>query len=298
MLRRPARPRLSRFAGFVRSAIGAASVVALLGSVVGTAGAAGAAPDDAIAKIRDRGSITIGTKFDQPLFGLVDPATGVPAGFDVEIAKLVTRRVFGAQVARNITFVETPSKVRETALTSGTVDLVVATYTITPERDAVVDFTEPYYETGQSILVSRADTTTRSVADLAGKRVCTVTGSTSATNLAAKAPTAVPVLLDTYSACVAALRAGQVDAVTTDEAILLGYLADGGHDLRIAGEPFTREAYGIGVAPGGVCQQRLDAALNEIFRDGSWRRAWKRTIGAAGGTPPAPPVRTIRQACP
>jgi len=283
-----------------RVRLGAVAAIAAIVPVVLLAAAlpAGAATSPTIASVRERGGITVGTKFDQPLFGLTDPATGEPAGFDVEIAKLVVREVFGAKVARNVSFVETPSKARESALTTGAVDLVVATYTITPERDTVVDFAGPYYETGQSILVPHSDTTTDGVADLAGTRDCTVTGSTSATNLAAKAPTAVPVLLDTYSACVAALRAGEVDAVTTDEAILLGFLADDPSGLRLAGRPFTTERYGIGIPEGDrALERKIDAALTRSFRDGSWTRAWKRTIGPSGAPVPEPPTRALKREC-
>ena len=263
-----------------------------------TAGAAGrSATSPTIAAVRERGTLVVGTKFDQPLFGVRDPATGVMSGFDVEIARIVARRVFGSTIARNLRFVETPSKTRESALTTGAVDLVVATYSITPERDTVVDFAGPYSTSGQSLLTRSADTSIGGVDDLAGRRVCTVNGSTSATVLAAKAPTALPVLLDTYSACVAALQAGSVDAVTTDEGILLGYVATDPSGLRLAGRPFTTEYYGIGIAQGDrVLARKIDAALTASFEDGTWRRAWKRTIGTSGAPVPDPPTRALRRA--
>jgi len=273
----------------------AASLVAL---VPGPAAAGeGSGPSPTVAEIRDRGEIVVGTKFDQPLFGLRDATTGEIDGFDVEIARLVVRQVFGRRVARNIRFVETPSRTREAALTSGAADLVVATYTITPEREAVIDFAGPYYTSGQAILTRKADTAIRGAADLGGRPVCTVAGSTSATNLAARVPTAVPVLVDTYSECVARLRSGTVDAVTTDEAILLGYLAAEPGAYRLAGSPFTSEPYGIGVAPGDPALVReVGAALRTAFRDGSWTRAWKRTIGSTGAPVPDPPTAALKQA--
>ncbi|MFM8303265.1 MAG: glutamate ABC transporter substrate-binding protein [Actinomycetota bacterium] len=255
-----------------------------------SAGARDDVTSPTVAAVRARGELVVGTKFDQPLFGLRDPSTGSVEGFDVDIARIVARQVFGAKVARNLRFVETTSKTRETALTTGAVDLVAATYTITPAREEIVDFSRPYFTTGQTILTRRSDRSIRGVADLAGRTVCTVTGSTSATNLASAAPTAVPVLLDTYSACVAALDAGTVDAVTTDEGILLGFVARAPDAYRVVGPPFTTEYYGIGLPPGDpVLEQRVNAALARSFRDGSWTRAWKRTIGVTGAAPPRPP---------
>jgi glutamate transport system substrate-binding protein len=288
----------------LRAALGAALVATLaVGGALGGPPARPAAAREAarssptVAEIRARGEIVVGTKFDQPLFGLRDATTGEVDGFDVEIARLVVREVFGRRVARNIRFVETPSRTREDALTSGAADLVVATYTITPEREAVIDFAGPYYTSGQAILTRKADTAIRGTADLGGRPVCTVSGSTSATNLTTRVPTAVPVLVDTYSECVARLRAGTVDAATTDEAILLGYLATEPGAFRLAGSPFTSEPYGIGIAPGDPALVReVGTALRNAFRDGSWTRAWKRTIGRTGAPVPDPPVTTSRQA--
>lgn len=277
-----------------RARIGSiATMVAVAIVVMGAAPAAPARSGEVsptVEAVRARGELVVGTKYDQPLFGLRDPVSGAVEGFDVEIARIVARRVFGAKIARNIRFVETTSKTREAALTSGAVDLVAATYTITPARQELVDFSRPYFVTGQALLTRRADRDIRTVADLAGRSVCTVTGSTSATNLASAAPAAVPVLLDTYSACVAALDAGTVDAVTTDEGILLGFVARSPGAYRVVGPPFTTEYYGIGLPPGdAVLERRVDAALARSFRDGSWARAWKRTIGVTGAAAPRPP---------
>ena len=292
---RPA--RAARAVRCVAVLVGAVLLGVGLAPGAGASGGTGAATSPTITAVKERGGITVGTKFDQPLFGQVDPATGEPAGFDVEIAKLVVARVFGPKVARNITFVETPSSTRETALTSGAVDLVVATYSITPARAEVVDFAGPYLTSGQSLLVRRSDSSIHKVGDLAGRKVCTVAGSTSATNLTAAAPTAVPVLLDTYSACVEQLLAGTVDAVTTDEGILLGYAAQNPARLRLAGGTFTTEQYGIGVPPGDTAlTRRIDRALLQSFRDGSWAKAWERTVGESGEPTPEPPTKALRRA--
>lgn len=297
MTDRTSPPRPARAVRCLRVLVGTLLLGVALAPGAGAAGGTGTAASPTVTAVKERGGITVGTKFDQPLFGQVVPATGEPAGFDVEIAKLVVARVFGPKVADNITFVETPSSSRETALTSGAVDLVVATYSITPERDRVVDFAGPYLTSGQSLLVRRSDSSVHKVGDLAGRKVCTVAGSTSATNLTRTAPTAVPVLLDTYSACVDQLLAGSVDAVTTDEGILLGYAARNPARLRLAGGTFTTEQYGIGIPEGDrELRRRIDAALLRSFRDGSWAKAWERTVGESGEPTPEPPTRALRKA--
>src|SRR3712207_3410712 len=159
--------------------------------------------------------ITIGTKFDQPLFGLKG-LDGKPAGFDVEIAKLIAGELGIA--ADKIEWVETVSANREPFIQQGRVDFVVATYTINDERKQVVDFAGPYYEAGQDIMVAKGNP--EGIAgpdDLAGKKVCSVTGSTPAQNIRDNYPEAQLTTYDVYSKCADDLKNGNVQAVTTDK---------------------------------------------------------------------------------
>ncbi|HMC79431.1 MAG TPA: transporter substrate-binding domain-containing protein, partial [Acidimicrobiia bacterium] len=156
-----------------------------------------------MAALQQKGKIIVGTKFDQPLFGLKNPLTGAIEGFDVEIAKIMAQGIYGgslADAAKHIQFVETVSKVREPSIQEGKVDIVVATYTINNTRKQVVDFAGPYYIAGQDIMVRKDDTSIKSVTDLNGKKVCSVQGSTSLANVAAKAPKAdLSITFDSYS---------------------------------------------------------------------------------------------------
>ena len=240
-----------------------------------------------MAKLHAAGTMTVGTKFDQPLFGLVGP-DGVPEGFDIEIAKTIAGKL-GISPDK-ITWKETVSANRESFISSGAVDIVVATYTINDKRKQVVSFAGPYYVAGQSILTLASRTDIQGTADLAGKKVCTVSGSTPEANLLAKFPNTTVVPFDTYSACLDPLRNGQVDAVSTDNVILAGFAADNA-DLAVRGEPFTQEPYGIGLKKDDTAfRSWINDTLEASFADGTWTAAWKKTAGTVLPTPEPPKV--------
>jgi glutamate transport system substrate-binding protein len=238
--------------------------------------------------LAEEGTITVGTKFDQPLFGLVDPRSGDVEGFDVEIARLIAERI-GPDV--EVEFVETPSAIRETAIQDGTVDMVVATYTINDTRKEKIDFAGPYYVAGQDIMVAAGDTSISGVEDLNGKKVCSVQGSTSVENVREMAPEAEVTEYDVYSKCADDLRNGRVDAVSTDNVILLGLIEESEGAFELVGNPFTEEPYGIGV-PKGDDEFRtfVNDVLEEIYESGEWAEAWESTAGAVAGETPEPPA--------
>jgi glutamate transport system substrate-binding protein len=241
-----------------------------------------------MARIAEAGTITIGTKFDQPLFGLQDPRTGDVEGFDVEIARLIVERI-GAEV--EVEFVETPSAIRETAIQDGTVDMVVATYTINDKRKEVIDFAGPYYTAGQDIMVAAGDTSITGVEDLNGKRVCSVQGSTSVENVREMAPEAEVTEYDVYSKCADDLRNGRVDAVSTDNVILAGLISESDGAFELVGNPFTEEPYGIGVKKGDdELRTFINDVLEEIYESGEWADAYANTVGAVTGDTPEPPA--------
>jgi glutamate transport system substrate-binding protein len=241
-----------------------------------------------MARLADAGAITVGTKFDQPLFGLVGP-DGVPVGFDVEIAKIIADELGIPE--DGITWTETVSANREPFIQDGRVDIVVATYTINDDRKQVVDFAGPYYLAGQSLLVRIDDDSINGPDDLAGKKVCSVDGSTPAGNIEANFPDTELVTFAAYTDCLDPLRNGQVDAVTTDNVILGGYVAESPEDFKIAGDPFTEEPYGIGMAKGDdEFRSWINDVLEESFADGRWEAAWNETAGQVLPTPQPPTV--------
>jgi glutamate transport system substrate-binding protein len=241
-----------------------------------------------MAKLADKGSITIGTKFDQPLFGLRGPS-GEPEGFDVEIGKIIAAKL-GIEPDK-IKWVETVSANREPFIQDGKVDIVVATYTINDERKQVVDFAGPYFIAGQTILVKKDNDDITGPDDLAGKTVCSVEGSTPAANIEENYPDVKLELTDAYSNCLEPLRNDQVDAITTDNVILAGFVDQNEGEFKLAGEPFTEEPYGIGLKKGDdAFRTFINDTLEEAYEDGSWAEAWESTAGAVLETPEPPAV--------
>ena len=173
---------------------------------------------------------------------------------------------------------------------------MVATYTINDKRKEVIDFAGPYYIAGQSILV-KADNTDITGPDSfkdGSKKVCSVTNSTPATNieqyLGNKGEQLV--LFDIYQKCVDALKGGQVDAVTTDNVILTGFLATNEGQFKLAGTPFTEEPYGIGLKKGdNDFRTFVNDTLEASFKDGSYTTAWKDTAGKYD--PAEPKIPTV-----
>ena len=241
-----------------------------------------------MARLHDAGKIIIGTKFDQNLFGLKN-LSGQPEGFDVEISKIVTDAL---GIPRDkVSYVETVSANREPFIQQGRVDLVVATYTINDKRKKVVDFAGPYYVSGQSIMVSKNNTDITGKDTLAGKKVCSVSGSTPAENIRRVAPTAQLVLFDVYSKCADALKNGQVDAVTTDKGILLGLVDKDPDAFKVVGGTFTKEPYGIGLKKGDdAFRNFINDTLEAAYKDGRWEKASTSTLGKVEPTVPTPPA--------
>jgi glutamate transport system substrate-binding protein len=240
-----------------------------------------------MARIQEQGTIKVGVKFDQPGFGLRNPTTEEVEGFDVEIAKLIVEAI-GEDV--EIDFVESVSANRETFIEDGTVDMVVATYTINDTRKQVVDFAGPYFLAEQDLMVAADDDSITSVDDLNGKRVCSVQGSTSERNVRAAAPEAELSLFPGYSDCASELRDGRVDAVTTDNAILAGLVQDSEGAFKLVGAPFSEEPYGIGLKKGDDdFRDFVNDVIETAYEDGTWEDAFDATLGSSGVEAPEPP---------
>ena len=245
--------------------------------------------DSTMGQLAAAGTITIGVKFDQPGFGFKDPITSEVDGFDIALAKEVARAL-GIDEDR-IEFVEAVTARRVELLQTDAADLVIATMTITDERKKSVDFTRPYYVAGQSILVRLETEDIDEADDLNGRTVCTVEGSTSALNLEQAAPDAEAVLVESYTDCVAQLKDGRVEAVTTDDSILLQYVARD-DSLKIVGETFSEEPYGVGVKKGREdLVAFVDTILANMIEDGRWDALYAEYIGSVAGFPSADTAR-------
>ncbi|MEU7766186.1 glutamate ABC transporter substrate-binding protein [Nocardia sp. NPDC049190] len=253
-----------------------------------TASACGGGGDKTALDHAKDGKLTVGIKFDQPGLGLRNK-DGSYGGFDVEVAKYVAGKLGVKPDA--ITFKEAPSAQRETLIENGQVDFIVATYSITDKRKEKVDFAGPYYVAGQSFLVRADNTDINGPETLKGKKVCSVKGSTPAQNIEKNFPDTQLQANDTYSLCLEGLRAGSWDAVTTDDIILAGYAAQSSGAFKVVGKPFTTENYGIGLKKGDKqLRDQVNNAIEAMFADGSWKKAFDATVGASGYQAPQPPA--------
>ncbi len=240
----------------------------------------------ALETLKSASKVKVGVKFDQPLFGLKDTSGNVQ-GFDAEIAKLIVGELTGDP--NKVEFIEAISANRETFLQNGTVDLVIATYTINDTRKGKVGFAGPYYLAHQDLLV-RSDSTITKPQDLAGKKVCSSKGSTSAKNIKTLVPTVNLVELTGYSLCVTDLLNKNVEAVTTDDAILNGFVSTNPGKVKVVGAPFSDEPYGIGVKRESTdVREAINVALEKIIADGRWKTAWDNTVGKASTQQPTTP---------
>jgi glutamate transport system substrate-binding protein len=235
-------------------------------------------------KIKAKGKVTIGVKFDVPFMGLQNAVTGDVTGFDTEIGKLVAKAIFGTDKGK-IEWVEAISRNREPFIQENKVDLVISTYTINDARKKLIDFAGPYVSAKQDILIYKIDADTiKSVSDLNGRKVCSVQGSTSLNNVRREAPRADVVAFNTYSECVEALKDGRVQAVTTDDLILISF-AKKFPAFQLVGKPFTDEPYGIGLKR---CDTEMRNWLNDLIEksvaNGDYKKAWDAdlSLGDAG----------------
>ncbi len=217
--------------------------------------------------------ITIGIKFDQPGLGFKDGDSY--SGFDVDVARYVAKKL-GYEEGQ-IEFVEAISANREKMLETKQVDMIFATYSITEKRDAVVDFAGPYFVAGQDLLIRADDSSITGPDTLAGKNLCSVSGSTSAQRVKDEFDSGEGINLveqPGYSECISLLLGGQVDAATTDDIILAGLAAEeGSGSLKVVGNPFSEENYGVGIPEGSDQCKAINEAIQAMIDDGSWQKA-------------------------
>ncbi|OZM74471.1 ABC transporter substrate-binding protein [Amycolatopsis antarctica] len=242
-------------------------------------------------KMKAAGRVSIGVKEDQPGLGYKDPTTNEYSGFDIEIAKLVAAKLgFGDD---KIDYKAVPSAGREQAIAAGDVQYYVGTYTINDKRKEQISFAGPYFVAGQGLLVKADNTDITGKDTLKGKKVCSVTGSTPIQKVRDEGLTEPGniVELQQYSQCISQLDAGQVDAVTTDDAILKGYAAQETDKFKIAGEPFSDEPYGIGLPKEDkALRDKVNDILQASIDDGTWQTIYDNTLGKSGAPAEKPTI--------
>lgn len=224
--------------------------------------------------IKQRDKIVFGVKHDTKLFGLKNPTTGEVEGFDIDIAKQIAKEILGDE--NKVEFVEVTSKTRIPLLNKGDIDAIVATMTITEERKKEVDFSNVYFEAGQSLLVKKGSPV-QSIKDLTKDTpVLAVKGSTSTVNIRQAAPDAPVLEFENYAEAFTALKAGQGVALTTDNAILLG-MASEDNSFELVGGTFTDEPYGIAVKKGNVeLVDAINGVLDKLKSNGEYDAIYKK----------------------
>ncbi len=210
------------------------------------------------AEVKERKRWNIGVKCDSPPFGYID-VQGRHAGFDVEIAKWFSRFAFGRSNRVTFTCVTTPA--REPALTTGRVDLVIATFTYTPDRDTRIDYSRAYYKATGRLLV-RNDSPIRSTADLAGKTVSTTSGSIYDRWVKNCYKDTKLLVTDSFTNALLAFRDGRADTLMWDDTVLLG-IATSDPNFKLTDDLFLPLPYGIGMKQGNDAMKRwVDSRLN------------------------------------
>ena len=256
------------------------------------------AADDVVASsawasaVKEAGVLKTGGTKTAPVFSLEDATTGEVSGFDTAIGQVLARYIIGgtddARTLLDIT--QVTSDTREVVLGNGSVQAVIATYTITPERAKKIDFAGPYYSSGQAVLVRADESKITGVSDLAGVKVAVQSGSSSIKALQEAAPKAEQTPFNDHNTCLSALETRQVDAYVVDESLLLSAM-QGSDAFKIVGEPFTQDPYGIGLPQGSDAKAFVNAFLKKIYDDGTWEKIWQATIGViTGGDAPKPPA--------
>lgn len=232
-----------------------------------------------VAKIKERGKLVAGVKFDTKLFGLKDPGTGEVQGFDVDIAKAIAKQILGDETKLELK--EVTSKTRIPMLNNGEIDLIIATMTITEERKKEVDFSNVYFNAGQSLLVKKGSTI-RSIDDVTSDtKVLGVKGATSIKNIEDRVTGLRVQQYENYQEAFTALRAGQGEVLTTDNSILFGMVQQD-PNYEVVGGTFTDEPYGIAIKKGeSGLVDIVNTLLKEMKDNGDYDKLYAQWMGEA-----------------
>lgn len=239
-----------------------------------------------MAAILQRGHLTVGVDQNTYLFGYRDAVSGQVVGFDIDIAKLIAKAIFGDDSPKVVKLVAITSAQRIPFIQNGTVDIVSDSMTINCERKQQVQFSTDYFDAGQKILVSKGSPY-HTIDDLAGKKVCSAAGTTSITNIATRPSHPIPVSVTDWTDCLVMLQQGQVQAVSTDDSILAG-LAAQDPTVEVVGPRFTDEPHGLAIKKSSTdFVEFVNGVLDRARADGTWTRLYEKWLGGPAPAPPA-----------
>jgi polar amino acid transport system substrate-binding protein len=241
-----------------------------------------------MAKIAARGHLVIGVSQTTYLFGYRDPESGEIVGVDIEIAREISRALFGDP--DKIRFRSMAAAERIPAIKAREVDMIIRTTSMNCERWREVAFSTSYYEAQQRVLV-RSDSTVRGIQDLGGKKVCAAEGSSDLANIAAAPSKPIPVSAVEVLDCLVLLQQGQVEAISNDDAQLAGFVAQD-PTTRVVGPAIRVEPYGIMMSKSTVDLIRfVNGVLDRMRSDGSLAAIYRRWLAPLGEVPTPPPAR-------
>jgi polar amino acid transport system substrate-binding protein len=257
------------------------ALLAALTVAVAAAGALGSsamAQETTVAKIKARGKLLAGVKYDTPPFGFLDDKNQ-PAGFDIDLVRKI-----GEHLGVPVELVKVTSPTRIPLLVSGNVDLVAASMTHTRERDKTIDFSITYYTGAQSLLVPKSSSI-NGLRDLDGKQVAVQQATTLEKNLAQAAPKAKIIAFKDYNSAWLALAQGRVDAFTGSLNILHGF-AKNNDGFKIVGERFSLEPFGVGVRQGdSALRDEINFALQDLWTSGQYAELYRKWFGVDPDVP-------------
>lgn len=244
--------------------------------------------------VKEAGVLRVGGTRTSFLFSQLDETDDSLRGFDAGLYQLLARYIFGDETKYELTQVD--SSTRESVLTSGQVDAVFATYSITDARKEVISFAGPYYTSKQAVLVKAGNTEITGVDGLAGKIVATQAGSTGPDILAEYAPEATVQEYQDDITARTALEQGRVDAYVTDYTLLLNAIVKNPDAYEIAGDVFGPEDnYGIGLPLDSDGVAFVNDFLKKIEEDGTWAKLWQISLGDRTGIETAPEAPAIEE---
>ena len=243
---------------------------------------------DTLDKIKQSGSLTIGTRTGSPPFAYVNK-NNEWVGFSIDLVEQLVKPEVEKAVGKTIKVEkkESAPATRIPLLTSNAVDLIAETMTDTPQRRESVDFSLTFFYTGAQFLVKKGSPI-HGVNDIGGKRIASQQGSTNAKIIREKYPQAQLREFPDQPAAFQALIQGQVDAYTNDGIQLAGLKAKSPkpEEWEVVGDFYSEEPYGMAMRKGDAkFKAAVDAGLKNGFESGKYFELYEKWFGAKGEVP-------------
>ena len=244
--------------------------------------------------VKNAGVLRVGGTRTSFLFSQLDETDNGVRGFDAGLYQLLARYILGDESKYELT--QVTSATREEVLTTGTVDAVFATYSITEKRKELISFAGPYYTSRQAILIKAGNADITGLDSLAGRIVATQAGSTGPDILAEFAPDADVAEFEDDITARQAVEQGRADAYVTDYSLILNSIIKNPGLYEVAGEVFgPDDNYGIGLPKDSDAVVFVNAFLQKLEADGVWADLWKVSLGNRAGIDTIPEAPAIAE---